>query len=135
MTRKRKVRLIADAVVGKAWAATVALGGYDAWVSIDAIGDFLRKRQIDAASVQFADRDPNTRYAIPTTLLRKKGWEDGTIARALSLGVDYEFLEIGRKDGTNVFRAKKDHSTSLWKIQDTSVPTSPTWALPRANHV
>jgi len=129
--RKRQVHLIAEEHVEKAWAAALALGGDTTWISLDDIGDFLRMRQLDAAAVKFEESDPNTRYALQPRLTKwKRGWEDAVIATAVSRGLDYEFFEHRRVDSTHMFRAKKDPD-SLWKMKNTSVPTSPKWASPR----
>jgi hypothetical protein len=61
--------------------------------------------------------------------------EDAVIAVALSRAWDRDFVEREQRGEVNVFRAKKDVHNLLWKMQDTSVPTSPTWALPRDIHV
>ena len=136
MKSKRAVRLLTEATEDKAWAAVVVLGGYTDWVSIDDVGDFLRMRQLDAAAVGYRDSDPNTRYALRPRITKwQRGWEDAVIARALSEGVNHGFLDLGQREGLNVFRAKKDVADSLWKLQDTSTPISPTWALPRDIHV
>jgi hypothetical protein len=127
---KRTTRLIADPILGKMWAAIMALGGPGRWVSIDAIGDFLRKRQLDATAVHFVSTDPSTRYAIPPSVLRKRGWDDSTIAHTLARGYELGLFDQDKAGELNVFRAKKDDGTNLWKLQDTSVPINPAWALP-----
>ncbi len=136
MDSERAVRLVATEPEDKVWAALVVLGGYEAWVTIDAVGDFLLKRQADASRVKFDPKDPNTRYALQPQLMRwQKGWEDSTIAMALANAVDHDFIEHSRVEGLNIFRAKKLDKSNLWKLRTTSTPTHKSWANPRVLHV
>lgn len=126
--RRRKMRLIASKTEERAWAALMAMGGVEQWTSIDSVGDFLKKRQIDAQAVNFAERDPNSRYALrPGLTKHPKGWDDHTVAGALSRCVDKQLVEHQRRDDGNYFRAIKPDNHDMWGLVDDYAPIDPRW--------
>lgn len=122
------MRLLAKKPEERAWAALVAMGGADRWISIDDVGDFLKKRQIDAHAVKFSQRDVNTRYALcPGATKHPKGWEEHLVARALSSCVDKRLVEHERREGGNYFRAIRPEQHDMWGLVDDYVPVDPRW--------
>lgn len=130
--RKRAVRLIAKPFVEKAWAAVALLGKHspDSWVDIDDVGDFLKKRQIDAGLVDFISSDPSTRYALrPGVSQFPKGWDDHSIATALAAAANRQLVQHERRREGNFFKAVFPEDHSLWKVPNTALPQHPTWNL------
>jgi len=125
----RKIRLLAKKHEEKAWAAVVAVGGEHRWVSIDEVGDFLAKRQVDATSVKFSGKDPNSRYALrPGVSKHPKGWEQHGVATALSSCVDKRLLEHQRREDGNYFKAIPPTKHDIWGLVDDYVPIDPQWS-------
>lgn len=131
--RRKKIRLLAQPHVEKAWAATMVLVAArpdSEWVHIDEIGDFLKKRQLDAHAVKFSERDPSTRYALrPGKTKFPKGWEDHLIATSLSTAADKKLIEHERREDGNYFRALSSEEHDLWGVVDDHVPVNPKWNL------
>lgn len=134
----RKVRLIVtEPEIDRVWAAVkflsrrkadlAGLADASCWVSIDEIGDFLRKRQIDAARVKFDPKDPNTRYALPPNAVSPKKWDDHTIVSGVILAQERGFLKHLRKDGDNFFTFVPVVEHDLWKLKNTNTPACPEW--------
>jgi hypothetical protein len=117
--------------VEKAWAAARAVMRDDTeWVSIDEVGDFLAKRQIDATARKFSPQDMNSRYALKPGLSKHpKGWEPHLVAAALSEAVDKRLVEHERRESGNFFRALPSEDHQLWGLQNEQVPRDPTWKL------
>lgn len=125
--KDRNVRLHGKADEERAWAAVMALSGGARWVTLDEIGDFLRMRQIEAEREHFAQDAAATRYALPKSVVKwPRGWEDATIARAVSLAMDHQTIEHRHRqtDGAriNEFRGVPQPAHDLWTYENTKVP-------------
>lgn len=127
----RKMRLLAKKPEERAWAALMALTALSAtgqWFSIDDIGDFLKKRQIDAHAVNFSGKDPSSRYALrPGLTKHPKGWDEHTVAGALSSCVDKKLVEHQRREDGNYFRAIWPEQHDMWGLVDDYAPVDPRW--------
>lgn len=136
--KKHTVKLlIQDPKVEKVWAAVkllstysaikAKLGDVDCWVGIEDIGDFLRRRQIDAAHTGFDDKNPNTRYALRSNRVEKHKWDDSTVVGALNTCVNKGLLQHIRCEKGNFFAPKKPGERDLWKLQNTETPELKKW--------
>lgn len=136
--KKRTVRLVVtEPEIDRIWAAVkfislnkaraARLGCSPCWVNIDEIGDFLKKRQIDAHRVDFDPKDPSTRYALPPDPVKLKKWDDPTIVYGLTLAQERGFLKHMKQDGDNFFVFVPEEEHDLWKLQNTTTPSRTEW--------
>lgn len=140
--KDRSVRLIAPKEVEKVWAAVKFLSdlkaekagieGESCWVSIDEIGEFLKKRQIDAHRVKFDAKNPNTRYAIHPNVVSSNGWDDDhSVVAAIVEAKDKRLLDHLRKEEVNYFTYVPISDKNLWKVKNTDTPFLEEW---KRNH-
>lgn len=130
MAGRRKMRLLVEPPAEKVWAATrcVMLLSDREWVPIDAIGDFLKMRQIDAANAHFNSGFAATRYAIkPTFMQPGLSWRDEDIAMALRECVDKNLIAVERRGKMNFFRAIDKSEHTIWSVHDKTTPHDDEW--------
>jgi len=125
--KDRRVRLHGKPEEERAWAAIMVLTQGKTWVGLDEVGDFLRMRQHEADRAGRDPKDPSTRYTLPKSVIKwPKGWEDATIARAVSLAMDHRTVEHRHNQTpsgrVNEFCAIPQAEHDLWTYQNTSLP-------------
>lgn len=128
---KRSVQLLAEPPEEKIWAALAVLSSCERWVSIDELGDFLKARQAEAASVKYNEEAAATRYALKPGVTRwPQGWDDDHIARALREAVNRKLvLHDRREDGLNMFKAVSQEDHDVWGLFRYNTPVMPHWDL------
>lgn len=136
MTRRRKMHLVVQPPLEKAWAAVTCISqltGAD-WVSIDLLGDFLKMRQLDGQHANFNATAPGTRYALkPKFTAPGVTWDDSSIAHALKDCVEKQILRVKRDEkGHHFFKAVAKDEHAIWSVHDATTPYDDKWrgALP-----
>lgn len=123
LSKNRRVQLLCDAKTEKAWAAVALLTQGLGWISLDAVGDFLKDCQRRAAAVKFNPKDVNTRYA-----LKSGTWDEPTIVEAIRTAGTYRLLRHHRfPDGQNHLISVPTEQHTMWTVPNAELPVDPSW--------